>query len=393
VAPGRSRLGDRWRGRRNAWDERWAAELAREDAAELAEAWRVACTSITPLRHRIDTPSGPTIVTPALAVVSNPAPPAPVRVRITLRPGMVPGDVADASARLALALGGRALRIVATAGQEVTADVLRGDDPLSAAVGLDVARAVAQDPHSLILGRGEDGAAVRWPLAELPHVAVQGATGSGKSVGLYGLLAQLHRREAVQVGGVDPTGLLFRSMGPSLWRCSGLRDADAVLEVLGRYVAELDARVEAMPLGRDSVQVSPACPLLVCVLEEYPGLLRHLDALDKRKYGTPARALVGRLLAEGRKAGVRVILVAQRMEANTVGGDARDQCALRLSWRCSSVEAVKLLHGGGLVPDDVLTGHLTAPPGVALLSAPGVPCLRVRFPMIDYARYADLTAA
>lgn len=390
VVPGRSRLRDGWRGRRNAYDEQVAEAMRRERADELAESWRIACSSISSLRHRIDTPSGPTVVTPVLRVLADPPEPDPVRLVVGLRPGMIPADLADASARLALALGGRALRIVSSSGPWVVVDVLRGEDPLSAALRLDYARAAARYPGELILGRGEDGAAVRLRLAELTHTILQGATGSGKSTSLYSIISQLHRRPDVTVGGIDPTGLLWRPMAPSPWRVSGLRDADAVVAMLERAVDEMDRRVAEMPLGRDSVTVSPALPLLVIVLEEYAGLLRHLDAVDKRKYGTPARALVGRLLAEGRKAGIRVVLVVQRAEANTVGSDARDQCALRLSWRVPSVEAVKLLHGGGLVPDDALAAHLTAAPGVALMSSPGVPCLRVRFPRLSYGRYAAL---
>lgn len=52
-----------------------------------------------------------------------------------------------------------------------------------------------------------------------------------------------------------------------------------------------------------------------------------------------------RLVSEGRKAAVRVLTLAQRFEANAVGGGyARDQFALRLSFRVPG-ESLVMLHG------------------------------------------------
>lgn len=121
--------------------------------------------------------------------------------------------------------------------------------------------------------------------------------------------------------------------------------------MLERLTAEMDARIRSIAPGRDSVDLGPesmtsavpmsstrrsVCPLLVVVLEEYPGLLRVLDGTDKG-LGRAARAAVARLLAEGGKAGVRVVLVAQRAEANIVeaSGTASASCSGTASMRSS----------------------------------------------------------
>src|SRR5690606_29962046 len=91
------------------------------------------------------------------------------------------------------------------------------------------------------------------------------------------------------------------------------------------------------------------------------------------------------LLAESRKAGFRILMVSQRMEANLVGAFNRDNLSHRFSFRTASREGVKMLHEG--VPDDVAAAHMTADPGIALVQAPTVPLARLRAPTV--ASYSD----
>ncbi len=81
---------------------------------------------------------------------------------------------------------------------------------------------------------------------------------------------------------------------------------------------------------------------------------------------------------------MRVLILVQRAEANVVGAFERSNCALRISFGVDSPESVRLLHPAAPDPDD----HVNAPPGVALLSAPGVPLVRFRAGLVgDYAAY------
>ena len=86
------------------------------------------------------------------------------------------------------------------------------------------------------------------------------------------------------------------------------------------------------------------------VLEEYPGELKQLrdfDAAQDRKRGErlepTARAAVGRLVAEGAKAGVRVLLLAQRADAEFIDGASRSNFAARVSFRVDNADAVRML--------------------------------------------------
>ena len=133
-------------------------------------------------------------------------------------------------------------------------------------------------------------------------------------------------------------------------------------------------------------------PTVLVVLEEFPGLLRAAGAVPKPKNGKSlAERIVSaqlRLLSEGRKAAFRVLTLAQRFEATAVGGGyARDQFALRLSFRVPA-DSLAMLHG-----DDARhlgQAHANAEPGVAYLSGLGRDCERIRVPYLgEYGEYVD----
>jgi S-DNA-T family DNA segregation ATPase FtsK/SpoIIIE len=262
-------------------------------------------------------------------------------------------------------------------------------DPLTDPFGLPrVARAF---DAPILLVRDDQGEEINVPVHRLGHIAVQGQTGSGKSVFVYSILSQLASRLRagfpLSIGGIDPSGILLRPFPRSIL---GLTDPGAVEGYLTEAVADMDRRIAAIPLNRDVLDITPDFPLRFVVLEEVPALYRWIDAVDT-KAGKRVRALIARLLAEGRKACIRVVLIAQRAEAAILGGSERAQCSLRVSFRSDTVESVRLLH-----PDadpDQAAMHSTALPGVALLSMPGRGLTRGRAPWISYARYVDGVSA
>lgn len=370
-----------WHTRRTARAERWADA---EEADRLAWAWRQACEGAGCF-HRVDTPSGPTISTPHLTSITL-GPPVVLIAR--LLPGQVAADVARIAHRLAGHLGAAALQVEAR-GLEYVRVQLLDRDPLAELVPLVLPRPALE----VLVGRGEDGVDLLMDWRDAPHAIVQGVTRSGKSVWTYGLLAQLAPVEHVLVAGVDPTGLLWRPFAGSRhakWQTSGLRDLEAHTDLLGRLVDEMDQRITDLPAHRDTLDVHAACPLLVVVLEEYPGLLRAVDAEDPKR-GKRVRALVSRLLAEGAKVGIRLVILAQRAEAAVVGAFERAMCSLRISFRTDNRASVELLHPGAL--PELADAHTIAGPGIALVSAPGRPLARMRGPWLgDYGHYAAAVA-
>lgn len=355
------------------------------DASALAWAWREACEGAG-LCRSVDTVSGATVITPKVTGVRL-GPPA--RLMVALQPGQLIADVRAAAYRIAPSLGGVALRVEPRGLTHAAVTVL-DRDPLAGLVEPVPPVPTALAPLTLGVDEGGDRAVL--DLASAAHVIVQGASGSGKSIGIYGVLAQLADAPDVVVAGSDITGL---TLAPWAVRTApGLvalrtRDPDAHLATLARLVDLMDERIGAMPPGRDAVALGEDAPVVVAVVEELPGLLRVLDQ-HSREAGQRGRALLGRLLGEGRKAGVRCLLITQRADSKIIGGYERGQASHTVSFRIDSASGLGMLHSG--VTADQAAAHATAAPGVALLSAPGIPLTRFRAPRTTYAAYVAAVA-
>jgi len=250
--------------------------------------------------------------------------------------------------------------------------------------------------REVILGRGEDGATVGHALSSAAHIAVQGQNGSGKSLFAYQLLAQAATAPDVLVARSDITGLLLGRPWDGTrhrqWQATGTAELEAHAVVLERLVAVMDHRLAAMPAGQDKLAPTEDLPLVLVVVEEFPGLLRAAGAQPRPCKGerTLLQRIVGanlRLLSEGRKVAFRVLTLAQRAEAEALGGGyARDQYALAVSFRVPA-DSLAMLHGDDARP--LGAAHQTADPGIAVVSAPGRPLARIRTPYLpgEYAEF------
>lgn len=257
-------------------------------------------------------------------------------------------------------------------------------------------------PGPVPVGRDETGNAVSLDLfGTSTHVAVQGMTRSGKSVALYlllGQLAPLARSGAVEITGVDPSGLLFKPWAgyseTAELRCSGAGDPEQMVAVLERLVADMDARIESLLASRrDSIRPGVDAPLRLVVLEEYPGLLSTLETADSGRKPAErllprARGYVRRLVQESAKAGYRVVMIAQRFDAAIIGGSERANIESRITLKVDNLDAVRMLHPGA---DAALAAEVAKfKPGFALLEGPSTPLLKMRF---DWCSREDYLSA
>lgn len=366
----------------------------RERAADEREAdalwwsWRQACEGAG-LCHQVDTVSGATVVVPQLVdIVLGPL----TILTVKLLPGQLLSDLRRVALRIAPHLGAVALRVTPL-GQIHARVELLATDPLDVRVDLDL----PARPGQVFIGRDETAHDVVQSWADVAHTIVQGVTRSGKSVWTYGLLAQLAADPLVTVCGSDPTGLLWRPFvgtRHAALQVSGVDDPGAHEALLQALVDDMDARIAAMPADRDTVAITTDQPLRVVVLEELAALYRVADAASTTKdpVGKRIRSLVGRLLAEGAKAGYRLVLIVQRAEAAIVGSFERAMCSLRISFRTDTRASAELLHPGA--PGELADQHTTARPGIALMSAPGEELIRFRAPYLGgYPEYVAAVRA
>ncbi|GAA4753143.1 hypothetical protein [Actinomycetospora chibensis] len=381
----------RWRARRAERDQTIAAHrLAQAVTAEFREA----CTALR-LCQYVSVAAGVTVRTPRVGAVHGGP---PMSLSVELMAGQEPADFTsrENGPRLAHSLGGHGLRVEPLAGRWVRVTVLN-HDPLRDRFGLP-SLAVNSGYEALILGRTEDGITLGHAFTDAGHLAGQGQNGSGKTNLCYGLLSQVAAAPDVLVTGSDITGLLLgRPWDGTVHRphqVVGTGDVPAHAVLLEDLVSEMDRRLATIPPRRDKIEATPTTPLMLVVLEEFPGLLRAADALPKPKRGEGVpvgdriRSAVLRLLSEGRKAAFRVLMLAQRFEATAVGGGyARDQFALRISFRVPA-DSLAMLHGDDARP--LGREHANAAAGIAYLSGLGRDCERIRVPYLgEYGEYVD----
>lgn len=276
-------------------------------------------------------------------------------------------------------------------------------DPLG---GVREFRDQRDEDFPLTIGRLETGGDAEADLTDAAHVAIQGATRSGKSVMTYVLLGNLAGREDVRVCGADPSGLLLRpwatrqDAGPIAIGGTGAstdQELDNYVDLANWLMQEMQRRAAILyESGSDKISdFSKEMPLLIVVLEEYSGLIEGLKSGDVGR-GTaktsegPKRepvftAAVGRLLREGAKYGIRVLILTQRMDASLIGGGARSQLGMRITLRIDNSDGIRMLHEG--VDSELVSQVSEFSPGQGIFQVPGQPVRVARFDLIDYGDY------
>lgn len=310
---------------------------------------------------------------------------------VTLPHGLSVADLDAEATSIARGLNVHAVRITPRGDTHLRVDLI-ASDPLAATVPF-----LPEHPLGhVVYGVSEHGRVLSAPLDRLTHGCFQGETRSGKSGFGYSLLAQLAQRPDVVVAGVDPSSLLLRPFGPSPWRATGTVDpAACYAAALSGVVAEMDRRIEGMDPRRDTVQIGPDCPVIVVVLEEWAGVGRLVGHTRQRPSDT--HRMVSRLLAEGAKAAVRVVIFVQRADADVLGAFEREQCLTTATFGSPNLDTLKMLHTD--VTPDTASSMAGSLQGCALFEAPDIPQCRMRAPWIGgassegYGAYVDAVTA
>lgn len=354
---------------------------AAADRHRWAGVWRDAADGAG-LSRVVKVAAGETIIVPALVSVG--AGFSPVLI-VRLLPGQLAADVRAVADRLAPALGAVRVRVQGlTDGVHVRLELLDAD-PLAEPFTL------GHRERDGFLGVDELGDDIAVPWQHRVHTLVQGSSGFGKSTLLYAQLSALAPRPDVVVTGLDPSGLVFRpwdGLPGGRWRVSGLGGGLADhTRVLGELCDEMDRRLELLPAGVDNLITSPELPAVVVVLEELSGFLRTLDV--DRKLAATVRALLGRLFAEGRKVGLRMLAVIPRADATVLGAGIRDQCQLKISFAVEP-EGYRMAHPASapISADE----HAASAPGLAVVTAPVLGTFRMRAGDLPYAEYCHRVA-
>ncbi|MET8386495.1 FtsK/SpoIIIE domain-containing protein [Streptosporangium canum] len=240
----------------------------------------------------------------------------------------------------------------------VTIDVPRQNRrpvPLDEVLG-ELDRPAKPGALSFIAGVAPSGAVQVADLSRLPHLLVAGATGSGKSVFLRGLLVELLRaRTAAQLELVivDPKRLDFApfAKAPHVRNSQIISDPDAALEILRTTLeSELERRqpiLEAAGVSSasefyESGGTLEELPQLVILVDEFADIV--LSGSDRKAFSE----LIQRYAQLTRAYGIFLVLATQRPSVDVITGSIKTNLSARIAFSLPSArDSMTVLDQGG----------------------------------------------
>lgn len=189
-------------------------------------------------------------------------------------------------------------------------------------------RHVAAESFALPLGVRADGSPILIDQADVPHMAVFGGTGSGKTVLLTSIIdaALVQSAEVILVdgkAGKDLRRLAFSGRNGIVHYAAG---SEAVLHRAVKYVSDEFARRKALQerLQRDGKEYRP--PVLLLVFDEYGSWIHDLVSA-KGERAAAALETVTRmefLAAQARELKIFLLLSGQHSYVSAMTGTLRD---------------------------------------------------------------------
>lgn len=211
-------------------------------------------------------------------------------------------------------------------------------------------------------GKSITGEPMVIPLSSMPHLLIAGATGSGKSVAIHGLIASVLLKgtpSQVKLILVDPKMLelsIYKDLAHLLMpvitdpkkASAALHWAIHEMERRYRLMEELEVRniegfnekIRQQPLGRESVEedltqadsdkagVSEPLPYILIVIDELADLM--LTAAKD------VETSIQRLAQKARASGIHMVLATQRPSVDIITGVIKANLPARMSFRVVS---------------------------------------------------------
>ncbi|MHB8368405.1 MAG: FtsK/SpoIIIE family DNA translocase [Leptospirales bacterium] len=207
-------------------------------------------------------------------------------------------------------------------------------------------------PLALAIGKTVAGEPYAADLARMPHLLVAGATGTGKSVCLNGLISSLLMKngpENLRLLMIDPKRLemapyegIPHLLGPVVTEPAVAvgRLRSLVTEMLRRYDLMKDEGVKNISEYRKVVSPERLFPYIVVVIDE----LADLMLAQKKEVEPP----IIRLAQMARAAGIHLVLATQRPSAQVVTGLIKTNIPTKIAFQVGSqIDSRVILDTGG----------------------------------------------
>ncbi|MBS9334569.1 DNA translocase FtsK [Fructobacillus sp. M1-10] len=311
----------------------------------------------------------------------------PTVTQYELKPGqgVKVNRIANLADDLALALAAKSIRIEAPIPGKPYVGIEVPNDT-QAVVGfrdmIEQSKTLQDGLLTVPLGRDVSGQIVSVDLAAMPHLLIAGSTGSGKSVGLNGIIVSLllkAKPSEVKLMMVDPkvVELSIYNGIPHLLT-PVVSDPKKAAKSLNKLVEEMENRYDLLAqFGKRNIGEYNAAvdennqhaketgnalmnklPYIVAVVDEFADLMATV--------GSEIEVSIARLGAKARAAGIHMILATQRPDVKVINGTIKSNIPGRIAFRTASgIDSRTILDTNGA---EKLLGRgdmIFAPPGKA----------------------------
>ncbi|MDT7018357.1 DNA translocase FtsK [Levilactobacillus namurensis] len=252
---------------------------------------------------------------------------------------------------LALALAAKGIRIQAPIPGKSLIGIEVPNKEVSTVAFRDVVEAQPAHPNKPLevpLGRNVTGQVVMMDLTKMPHLLIAGATGSGKSVAINGIITSIlmnARPDQVKMMLIDPKKVeLSVYNGIPHLLTPVVSEPKKAARALHKVVKEMERRYElfsqfgqrkisgynafVQKANAEDNQARPTLPYIVVIVDELADLMMTVS--------NEVEDAIIRLAQMGRAAGVHMILATQRPSVDVITGLIKANVPSRIAFAVSS---------------------------------------------------------
>ena len=197
----------------------------------------------------------------------------------------------------------------------------------------------SSSPLTMVLGKDIVGKPFVTDLKKLPHLLIAGTTGSGKSVGINGMILSLlykNSPDQLRLLMIDPKMLEFSSYNdiPHLLTPVITKPKQAIA-ALNNMVAEMERRYELMADTRTKNIENYNEKMKKTGEEPFPYIVVIIDELSDLMMtsGKDVEISIARLAQKSRACGIHLIVATQRPSVDVVTGLIKANLPSRISYR------------------------------------------------------------
>ncbi|WP_283750986.1 FtsK/SpoIIIE domain-containing protein [Bacillus cereus] len=185
---------------------------------------------------------------------------------------------------------------------------------------------------------------VKWIIGQQPHVLIVGGTGSGKTYLVNTILLD-YLRKGAELFIADPKSADLATIGRIVAREHTATTENEIAKLLREASEEMERRYRELfadetsfgKTWKDFPEVKP----LVVVIDEYAAF----TAISSPKVIKEVQGYLFNLILKGRQAGIEIIMIMQRPDANLLSGSLRDQFGVRIGLGNMTDDGRKMLFG------------------------------------------------